>query len=349
LIYFSLKRLLRGFFVLLGVITLLFWLFQGLGDPDRIMMGQSGDSSTLAAIKKDLHLDQPVWKQFLLYVNDVSPLSFYQRKEMEVAGISGFFWGGERGLCLKLPYLGKSYHSKKEVAVLIAEALPGTILLAVTAILFATIVGILLGVLAAAKRGTIWDTASMMASVIGVSMPSFFMAMLIAWIFGYLLSAYTGLNMTGSWREVDFVTGHSHVNLKALILPAITLGIRPLAIVAQLTRSLMLEEMQKDYIQTAVAKGLTNSSIYFRHALRNALNPVITAISGWFAELLGGAFFVEYIFGWKGIGKLTVDAVEQLDYPLVMGSVMVAASFFIVVGIITDVLYVRMDPRVRLS
>jgi peptide/nickel transport system permease protein len=133
-----------------------------------------------------------------------------------------------------------------------------------------------------------------------------------------------------------------------LILPAITLGIRPLAIITQLTRSVLLEELGKDYIQTALAKGIKKTKVVVRHALRNAMNPIITAITGWFAELLAGAFFIEYIFGWKGLGKLTVEAVEQFDYPLVMGSVLVSSIIFIGIGIITDLLYLRLDPRVRL-
>ena len=335
--------------VLAGVITIVFWLFQGLGDPERVMLGQVGDSATLQSIRKDLHLDQPKWKQFLLYVNDISPVSYYERSTMERAGIHGVLLGHHEGICFKLPYLRKSYHSRKEVGQLISEALPGTLMLAVTAILFATLFGVLLGVLAAVKKDSVWDTGSVMASVVGISAPSFFMAILIAWVFGYLLNHYTGLNMTGSWKQIDFATGGVTYNLRNLVLPAFTMGIRPLAMITQLTRSVMIEELQKDYIQTAIAKGVNKSRIYIRHALRNALNPILTAVSGWFAELLGGAFFVEYIFGWKGLGKLTVDAVEQLDYPLVMGCVIVASCFFILIGIMTDILYARFDPRVRVG
>jgi peptide/nickel transport system permease protein len=344
-----LKKLFHGLPVLAGVVTVVFWLFQGLGDPERVMLGQVGDRSTLESIRKDLHLDKPRWKQFLLYVNDISPVSYYERSVMERSGIKGFMLGNTKGICFKIPYLRKSYHLRKDVSLLIFDALPGTILLAFSAILFATVFGLFLGVLAAVRKGTFWDTSSVMASVVGISAPSFFMAILIAWIFGYHLSEYTGLHMTGSWREIDFESGKAVYSIQNLILPALTLGIRPLAIITQLTRSVMIEELSKDYIQTAYSKGLSRPVIYIRHALRNALNPVITAISGWFAELLGGAFFVEYIFGWKGIGKLTVDAVEQLDYPLVMGCVITTAFFYILMGMITDILYARFDPRIRLN
>ena len=346
---YAFKKIIAGFLVLAGVITVVFWLFQGLGDPERVMLGQAGDPTTLENIRRDLHLDQPKWKQFLLYVNDLSPISYYRQSTMERMGIKGFLIGSDEGICIKIPYLRKSYHSKKEVSRLISEALPGTIMLAIAAILLAALLGILLGVLAAVKKDSIWDTGSVMASVLGISAPSFFMAILIAWVFGYLLNHYTGLNMTGSWKSIDFATGNNSYNFSNLILPAITLGIRPLAMITQLTRSVMIEELQKDYIQTAIAKGLHPFAIYIRHALRNALNPILTAVSGWLAELLGGAFFVEYIFGWKGLGKLTVDAVEQLDYPLVMGCVIVASCFFIIIGILTDILYGRIDPRVRVG
>jgi peptide/nickel transport system permease protein len=139
------------------------------------------------------------------------------------------------------------------------------------------------------------------------------------------------------------------LQLQNLILPALTLGIRPLAIITQLTRSSMLDVLGQDFIRTAYAKGLTKRAVIFGHALRNAINPVITAITGWFAELLAGAFFIEYIFGWKGIGKITVDALEKLDYPVVMGSVLLTAFLFVLVNIIADLTYSLIDPRVKVS
>jgi peptide/nickel transport system permease protein len=133
------------------------------------------------------------------------------------------------------------------------------------------------------------------------------------------------------------------------MLPAIALGIRPLAIITQLTRSALLDVLSQDYIRTAYAKGLSTTKVVFRHALPNAMNPVVTAISGWLAELLAGSFFVEYIFGWKGVGKITVDALDKFDFPLVMGSVLLTAFIFIIVNLITDMLYGWLDPRVRLN
>jgi len=333
--------------VLLGVVVLVFFMFQGFGDPARLIVGQTGDKKTMDNIRKDLYLDQPKWKQFFLYLNDVSPICIHTKTDIEKKELNGFFIGGATKLGLKVPYLRKSYQTKKSVGTVLMEALPGTLLLALAAMLFATIVGIFLGVLAAVKKDTWLDTTAVFASIAGISAPSFFMAIIIAFLFGVVLHPFTGLNLTGSWFDVDEVTGEKYLTLKNLILPAFTLGIRPLAIITQLTRSSMLDVLNQDYIRTAYAKGLSAKTVIFKHALRNALNPVITAITGWFAELLAGAFFVEYIFGWRGIGKITVDALEKLDYPVVMGSVLVSACIFILINILADVLYAVVDPRVR--
>jgi len=327
---------------------LVFVMFQGFGDPARLIVGQTGDKKTMDNIRKDLYLDQPKWKQFLLYLNDVSPLAIHSKNDIEKKELKGFFIGGDQKLAIKVPYLRSSYQTKKNTVTMLAEALPGTVVLAFSAMLFACIVGISLGVLAAVKRGTWLDTTAIFSSIAGISAPSFFMAILIAYFFGIVLHSYTGLNLTGSLYEIDEVTGEKYLELKNLILPAFTLGIRPLAIITQLTRSSMLDVLSQDYIRTAYAKGLDKYKVVFRHGLRNALNPVITAITGWFAELLAGAFFVEYIFGWKGIGKLTVNALEKLDYPVVMGAVLLSAFIFILINILADILYRLIDPRIRL-
>ena len=333
--------------VLLGVVLLVFVMFQGFGDPARLIVGQTGDKKTLDNIRKDLHLDQPKWKQFLFYLNDVSPVAFHSDEEIAKKELKGFFISnGDRRLALKLPYLGRSYQSKKATTSVLMEALPGTIVLAVTAMLFACLIGIFLGVVAAVYKNTWIDQAAIFSSIAGISAPSFFMAILIAYFFGIVLHDYTGLNLTGSLFEIDEVTGEKYLVLKNLILPAFTLGIRPLAIITQLTRSSMLDTLSQDYIRTAYAKGLSKTTVIFKHALRNALNPVITAITGWFAELLAGAFFIEYIFGWKGIGKVTVDALEKLDYPVVMGAVLFSAVIFIIINLLADVLYRFVDPRI---
>jgi len=342
-----LKKIFYALLVLPGVLALVFVMFQGFGDPARLIVGQTGDKKTLDNIRKDLYLDQPKWKQFLLYVNDVSPIAIHSSEDIKKKNLKGFFVGGEKKIGLKIPYLRKSYQTKQDTTSVLAEALPATLILALTAMIFACFFGILLGVLSAIKKDTWIDKTSILASIAGISAPSFFIAIIIAYVFGYLLHNYTGLNITGSLYEIDEVTGEKYLAIKNLILPAFTLGIRPLAVIAQLTRSSMLDVLQQDFIRTAYAKGLSTKAVIFKHALRNALNPVVTAITGWFAELLAGAFFIEYIFGWKGIGKVTVNALEKLDYPVVMGAVLLSAVIFITINILADVLYSIIDPRIK--
>jgi peptide/nickel transport system permease protein len=345
------KKLAYGVLVLAGVVVVVFFIFQAFGDPARMVLGQTGDKQTMDNIRKELYLDQPKWKQFVFYVNDISPIAIHSKEEIKQKDLHGFFIpiGKNENFAIKVPYLRRSYQTKKPVTQVLMEALPGTILLACAAMLFAIIVGIFLGILAAVKQNTWLDTTSVFVSVIGISAPSFFMAIVIAYVFGLVLHDYTGLSLTGSWFNIDQVTGERYLTLQNLILPALTLGIRPLSIITQLTRSSMLDTLNQDYIRTAYAKGLSKRKVVIHHALRNAINPVLTAITGWFAELLAGAFFVEYIFGWKGIGKVTVDALEKLDYPVVMGSVLFAATIFILINILADVLYGVIDPRVKIK
>ena len=347
------KKLAYGVLVLAGVVVVVFFVFQAFGDPARMVLGQTGDKKTMDNIRKELYLDQPKWKQFVFYINDISPIAIHSQQEIKDKNLHGFFIGGTKPgsyrFGIKIPYLRRSYQTKKPVTEVLMEALPGTIMLACAAMFFAVIVGIFLGVLAAVNQNTWLDTSSIFASVVGISAPSFFMAIVIAYLFGLVLHNYTGLSLTGSWFNIDQVTGKRYLTLQNLILPAFTLGIRPLSIITQLTRSSMLDTLKQDYIRTAYAKGLSKRKVVFDHALRNAINPVLTAITGWFAELLAGAFFVEYIFGWKGIGKVTVDALEKLDYPVVMGSVLFAATIFVLINILADVLYGIIDPRVKVN
>lgn len=348
MINYLIKKCFYGLLVLLGVVVTVFFLFQGFGDPSRLIMGQRADAATQENIRKELYLDQPKWKQFVLYLNDVSPIGIHTREEIAHKGLRGLFVGGDTRVGLKIPYLRRSYQTKKEVWDVLMEALPGTLVLALAAMLLATIAGVGLGVLAAIKKDTWMDTSAIFTSVLGISAPSFFMGIVISYLFGFVLSRYTGLHMTGSLFDTDPFTGRQ-LQLQNLILPALTLGIRPLSIIAQLTRGSLLDTLDQDFIRTAYAKGLSPRRVVWKHGLRNALNPVITAITGWFAELLAGAFFVEYIFGWKGIGKVTVDALEKLDFPVVMGSVLISSFFFIVIGLLADLLYGLIDPRVRIG
>ena len=182
-----------------------------------------------------------------------------------------------------------------------------------------------------------------------MSLPSFFAAILIAWFFAYVLADYTHLNMFGNLYTVDDYGTGEYLDIKNLILPALTLGIRPLETLTQLTRNSLLEALSQDYLRTAKAKGMSLGRVVFRHALRTALNPVVTSASGWLAGLLAGAVFVEYVFDWKGMGVVIVNGLDQYDFPVVMGAILFICVLLIVINILTDILYAVLDPRVRIQ
>lgn len=346
------RKIGQSLLVLMGVVTLVFLLFFVVmpADPARLTLGQRSDATTLENTRKELYLDQPLGKQYLLYINDLLPIAVHDATEEAAIKYNYTILlplGKEQALVFKAPYLRRSYQSKKLVNSLIAESFPGTLLLAGLAMLFATIAGIALGTLAAWKQHTWIDTSAIMGSVIGISAPSFFAGILMAYVFGFLLHDITGLSIISPLWEYDPFTG-KHLVWKSLILPVCTLAVRPLAIIVQITRSSLLDVMKMDFMRTAKAKGLNEKQVILRHGLRNALNPVITSVSGWLAELLAGSFFIEYIFGWKGLGKLTVDALNKFDFPVVMGSVLFTACLFIIINLGVDVLYRKVDPRIKL-
>lgn len=342
------KSLLRAILILWGVVTVVFYLFNILpADPARMTLGQRSDIATEQQIRKDLNLDLPTWQRYLMYLNDLSPIG------IKTGDRIGKDWSGwaiplsnQTAIYLKWPQLGRSYQTKQKVSTVLMESLPGTAILALAAIIIATFLGLILGILAAVYRDTWIDQLAILLSTMGISVPSFFAGIIIAWLFGYVLHDITGLSLIGSLYEMDAFQ-EKHLVLKNLILPAIALGIRPMAIITQLMRNSMLEVLSMDYIRTAYAKGLSKKQVIYRHAIRNAINPVITAIGGWFGELLAGSFFVEYIFAWKGIGKVTVDALNRFDFPIVMGSVLLSSLIFISISFLTDYLYTRIDPRVK--
>lgn len=348
---YALKKLMYGLAVMAGVILIVFILFNVLpGDPARMTLGQRADVQSLEAVRKEFGLDRSKPVQFVLFINDLSPLSLHEhtaaaQQKYHFVTLLTF---GKNVLVLKYPYLRRSYQTKREVTTILSETVPNTLVLAFTAMLFATLIGVLLGVLSAVHKNTWIDHAANAFAILGVSAPSFFAGIIIAWLFGFVLGPLTGLNMSGSLYSYDPFKGEV-LTLKNLILPMITLGLRPLAIIVQLTRSAMLDVLAQDYIRTARAKGLSRNSIIYKHALRNAMNPVITAISSWFASLLAGSFFVEYVFGYNGLGRATVKALEMSDFPVVMGAIIFIAFVFIVINILVDVLYSFADPRVKLA
>lgn len=440
MIKYILKKILYSILVLFGVVTSIFFLFNAKpGDPALIAGGQNATEEIIENIKHDLGLDLPLGKRYVLYLNDLSPFSIHNTDNDEshiyldtskYHGTELFSLGGDKVLMFKWPYLRRSYHTKRSVGEVIAEKLPLTAVLAVTAILLATIIGVIMGVISAVNKGTFYDNASFIVAVAGMSAPSFFMAAIISvvggvtwagtmhlpafplvgvliavtigvvdylpkkykgvkkywfswrrvldwmikgffiglgfwvlYIVGFSIFNYgeipvlgwtiplpgTGLNPSGSLIGMDDYTGDDVFNWSNLILPTITLGIRPLAIVTQLTRSSMLDVLSQDYIRTAKAKGLHFWQIVIKHALKNALNPVVTALSGWFASLLAGSVFVEKVFDWDGIGNQLLGALQNDDLPLVMGIVVVVSVLFVVINIFVDITYGYLDPRVRVK
>jgi peptide/nickel transport system permease protein len=358
MIQFIGNKFFYGILTLLGVVTVVFLLFNVLpGDPARMMLDQREDSEQLERIQKKYGFDKPLTTQYFYYLNDVSPLSIHSNSEDDFTFLKKgkysykkLFSVGEISLVLKYPYLRESFQKNgKKVSEVILETLPNTAILALFSISIAIFLGIIFGIFSAIYKDTFFDRVIAIVSTFGMSIPSFFSAILFAWLFGFVLKEYTGLEMTGSLYVVDDFGEHIYIQWKNLVLPAIVLGIRPLAVVIQLMRNSLLEVLNLDYIRTAKAKGLRSYQVIKNHALKNSLNPVITAISGWFASMLAGAVFVEYIFNWNGLGKEIVNALNTLDLPVIMGSVLVIASLFIIINILVDIIYSWLDPRIRLK
>lgn len=358
MISYFLNKLFYALLTLLGVITVIFLLFNVLpGDPAKMMLGQNQSAEQVEAVRKKYGFDKPKLTQYFYYLNDLSPVSFHNTNPESYTHLtndkytfSKLFTVGKTTTAIKYPYLRESFTKQgKKVSEVIGETLPNTFVLAVSAIVIAIILGLVFGVISAIYKDTWLDKFIQIISTVGMSVPSFFSAILFAWLFGFVLHKYTNLEMTGSLYELDDFGESMHIKWKNLILPAIVLGIRPLAVVIQLMRNSLLEVMSQDYIRTARAKGLNEYQIIKNHAVKNAMNPVVTAISGWFASMLAGAVFVEYIFGWNGLGKEIVNALNMLDLPVIMGSVLVIAIIFIIINIFVDVIYTWLDPKVKLD
>ena len=343
---------------MIGVVTIVFFLFYVLpGDPARMMLDQRENQDQLNLINSKYGFDLPVVKQYFFYLNDLSLISIHSTDlksftNIEKKNISfiTIFSNEKSKIVFKKPYLRQSFNKTgKSVSSIISEVLFNTIVLAVSAIFIALIIGVFLGVFSAINKDNFIDSFISIISALGMAVPSFFSAILMAWVFGFWLADYTGLSMTGSLYVLDDFGESEDLNIKNLILPSITLGIRPLAVITQLMRNSLIEVMQMDYIRTATAKGLPFKKVIVKHALKNSFNPVITAASGWFASMLAGAVFVEYVFGWNGIGKLVVDSLNQMDLPVLMGCVLVIAVFFVLINIIVDLIYRYLNPKITYS
>lgn len=292
--------------VLLGVVVVTFFI-RPPGDPARVLLGQRADSASVATLREQLGLDKPIYHQVGTYMIQLTK--------------------GD---------LGRSIASQRPVFETIMERLPATALLATTSIVIATLLGILVGVVAAWKPNSWIDSSLMSVSLLGISLPAFVVGLLLVLLFGVVLEWFP-------------ISGYIDRGIEYLVLPMVTLAIRPLAIIARVTRSSMLEVLGQDYVRTARAKGLSTSAVFVKHALRNALNPVLTTVSAWFAGLLAGTYFIEFIFNWPGIGLAAFNAIEKLDYPMIQGTVLFTAVIFVTVNTVADILYGYIDPKVRIS
>jgi peptide/nickel transport system permease protein len=300
------RKILYSILVLLGVVLVTFFI-RPPGDPARLMLGQRADSASVAALRQELGLDQPLPAQVGIYMKNLAQ--------------------GD---------LGRSIATDRPVLETLIERMPPTALLAVTSMAIATLLGVILGLIAGSRPNTWIDSLSMSVALAGISLPAFVVGLLLILFFGVVLEWFPN-------------SGYIDRGWEHLTLPVITLAIRPLSIIARVTRSSMIDVMGQDYVRTARAKGLDERTVIVKHALRNALNPVVTTVSAWFAGLLAGTYFIEYIFNWPGLGLAAFNAIEKLDFPMIQGVVLFTAVVFVVMNILSDIVYAMIDPKVRLS
>lgn len=325
------RKIIHGLGVLWGALTLVFLLFSMVPDPARELAGQNEREEVVEAIREKHGLNDALHVRYVRFFAGFIPISRTPE---------GMIWTGID--------LGRSFVSNRDVAESVFEALPPTLLLAFLAMTLALVIGVSIGLLLAHSMGSWWDRWILGLAALGMSAPSFVMAIVISWFFGSVCHAWTGLSMTGGLWEVHPFSG-PHLSWKNAILPALTLGVRPLSVVLQLTRNSAAGVLASSYVRTAKSKGLSPIRIVMIHTLRNALNPVVTAASGWFASMLAGAVFVEFVFGWQGLGMLMFRSLERSDLPMVMGCVASVALTFVIINALVNQIYRVLDPRVRAS
>lgn len=300
------SRLFSALLVVFGVVCLVFLLIHLVpGDPVEIMLGETARAADREALRAALGLDRPLPLQLLSYVDGLLHLD-----------------------------LGQSLHSQRPISGILAERLPATLELAAVSLVFAIVIALPLGVIAATHRGRAADFSAMGFSMLGVSVPNFWMGPVLILVFSLWLG----------WTPVSGREG-----VASFVLPAITLGSALAAVLARMVRSSLLEVLGEDYIRTARAKGLSERSVVWKHALANAWLPVITLLGLQLGALLGGAVITETVFSWPGIGSLMVESIQKRDYPVVQGCVLVISLTYVLVNTLTDLVYAWVDPRIRLG
>lgn len=313
MLQYIVRRLLMLILVFWAVSFLTFMLMHlAPGDPATIMGGLDATDQDVELIRKRLNLDRPILTQYFLYITKL---------------LSGD--------------MGESLRSTRPVAVMIASRYPYTLILAIAGMLIAVMISLVAGTVAAVKNNSVFDYASVTFALLGVSMPDFWKGMMLMILFALVLR---WLPASGAGDSIFSIDGLRH-----LILPALTLGLGSAAYLTRLTRSTLLEVLHEDYINTARSKGLRESAVVLKHALRNALVPIVTMFGIQFGLLLGGAVIIEKVFAWPGIGRLTIDAIFARDFPVVQGCVLVFAMSFALMNLIVDILYTYINPTIRLK
>lgn len=306
------RRLLGMIPVLILVALTSFLLIHMVpGDPALVMLGSDATTEQVDQLRAELGLDRPLITQFGLWISQVL-----------------------RG------NMGDSFFLGRPVTQALMERLPATLQLALLSLLFALLVGIPAGLIAAIKQNSWWDQLVMATAIIGISVPAFWLGLALMLVFAVQLGWFPSGGYTPLWE--DFWGG-----LSTLVLPAISLGLMQAALIARMTRSSMLEVLRQDYVRTAKAKGLGRWKVIMKHALKNAMLPIITTVGGAFGVLLGGAVVVETVFTYPGLGRLVVMAVQRRDYPLVQGALLLTSVIYVMVNLIVDLLYVVFDPRIK--
>ncbi|BDF77502.1 ABC transporter permease [Pyramidobacter piscolens] len=303
------RRLLTLIPVIVGVTFIVFFILNlSPGDPAAIILGEQATEEALAMKREELHLNDPLLKRYGRYMWDMLH--------------------GDLGL---------SYKNSISVWDQVIGRFPNTCVLAVAGILVALLIGIPVGIISAKKQYSLIDNVSMVFALIGVAMPNFWFGLLAVIVF----------SLTLGWLPSQGMGEGLVPLLRSIVLPALTLGTGCAATVTRMTRSSMLEVIRQDYISTARAKGLSEKTVTYRHMLRNALIPIITATGLQFGSLLGGAMLTETIFSWPGLGRLMVDAIKSKDIPLVLGSIIFMATTFSIVNLVVDIIYAFVDPRIK--
>lgn len=308
MISFIIRRILQLIPVILGIsmVTLLMMSFVP-GDPVALMLGQHISPQTVENVRQELGLDQPLLTRYLQYM-----------------------WNALHG------DFGRSYIQHQEVTQMLLDRLPVTFRLAVVALTFALTFGVLIGILSAVKQYSFWDSFATLFVLVGVSIPTFWLGMMLQLVFGVILHI---LPVSG--------IGGEGLHLQYYILPGFALGFASMTMYARLTRSSMLEVLRADYIRTARAKGLAKRVVVFKHAMKNALIPVATQAGMDFSSLMGGAILTETIFSLPGIGSMLFNAISRRDYPVVQGVTLFLALVFVVINLLVDISYAVLDPRIR--